>query len=149
MTDEVRVARVIDAPPDVVFEAFTQDHGQEAFYGQDDPGWIVESECDLRVGGRWTITFGPPGREPARETNVFEEVERPRLLVYRSTMTMPDGSSLDTDMRVTFELEEGKTRMRIVQSGFPTRELRDEFGSGWAGILDGLARVVHARLSPR
>lgn len=33
--------------------------GQEAFYGTDDPGWIVRSECDLRAGGLWTVTFGP------------------------------------------------------------------------------------------
>ena len=38
MTDELRLARVIDAPPDVVFEAFTSNGGQEAFYGTDDPG---------------------------------------------------------------------------------------------------------------
>jgi uncharacterized protein YndB with AHSA1/START domain len=78
---------------------------------------------------------------------VFEKVDRPRLLVYRSTMSMPDGSSLDTEMQVTFELEDGKTRMRIVQSGFPTAELRDGFSSGWASILEGLERVVHARVA--
>ena len=48
MTDELRLERVIDAPPDVVFDAFTTDGGQIAFYGTDDPGWIVESQCDLR-----------------------------------------------------------------------------------------------------
>jgi uncharacterized protein YndB with AHSA1/START domain len=51
--DELRFERVIDVPPDVVFEAFTTDGGQQAFYGQDDSGWIVESDCDLRVGGVW------------------------------------------------------------------------------------------------
>jgi uncharacterized protein YndB with AHSA1/START domain len=29
--DELRVELVIDAPPDVVFEAFTTDGGQQAF----------------------------------------------------------------------------------------------------------------------
>ena len=38
MTDELRLERVIDAPPDVVFDAFTTDGGQIAFYGTDDPG---------------------------------------------------------------------------------------------------------------
>jgi hypothetical protein len=37
----------------------------------------------LRVGGRWTIAFGPPGRQPARETKPFAEIERPRRLVHR------------------------------------------------------------------
>jgi uncharacterized protein YndB with AHSA1/START domain len=108
----------------------------------------VEAACDLRVGGRWSIAFGPPGDPPARETNVFHEVDRPRRLVYASTMTMPDGSSLDTRMQVTFEEEEdGRTRMTIVQSGFPTPQLRDDFAGGWASILDGLGRVVAARVA--
>ena len=59
MTDELRFARIIDAPPEVVFDAFTSPGGQEAFYGVEDPGWIVESVCDLRVGGVWSVSFGP------------------------------------------------------------------------------------------
>ena len=42
--------RLIAAPPERVFDAFTSPGGQREFYGIDDPGWIVESLCDLRVG---------------------------------------------------------------------------------------------------
>jgi len=52
---------------------------------------------------------------------------------------------VDTRMQVTFQEEGGRTRLTIVQSGFPTPGLRDEFAGGWAGILDGLGRVVAAR----
>src|SRR5437016_12110159 len=34
--------RSLDATPEQVFDAFTEPEGQEAFYGKDDPGWIVE-----------------------------------------------------------------------------------------------------------
>ena len=141
MTHELTLERLFDAPPEVVFDAFTDPGAQKELYA-DAPDWIVESACDLRVGGRWSISFGPPGSEPARETNVFEEVDRPRRLVYRSTMTIPDGSSFDTGMQVTFEEEQGKTRLTLVQSGFPDAAARDSFGSGWASILDGLERAV-------
>jgi uncharacterized protein YndB with AHSA1/START domain len=95
---DLRLERVLDAPPEVVFDAFVDPVAQHDLYA-DAPDWVVESECDLRVGGRWTIAFGPPGREPARETNVFEAIERPRRLVYRSTMVLVSGSTLDTDAR--------------------------------------------------
>jgi Activator of Hsp90 ATPase homolog 1-like protein len=40
---------------------------------------------------------------------------------------------------VTFEEQDGKTRMTVVQSGFPTAELRDYFPTtAWAGALDAL-----------
>jgi len=32
----------------------------------------------------------------------FQVIDWPRCLVYRSTMTMPDGSSADTGMEATF-----------------------------------------------
>jgi uncharacterized protein YndB with AHSA1/START domain len=143
VSHELRLERLYHAPPEVVFDAFIDPAAQKELYAEA-PDWIVESECDLRVGGRWSISFGPPGDEPARETNVFTEVDRPRRLAYKSTMAMPDGSSLDTDMHVTFEEVNGQTRMTIVQSGFPTADLRDSFRDGWASILDGLGRVAQA-----
>jgi uncharacterized protein YndB with AHSA1/START domain len=144
VSHDLRLERVYDAAPEVVFDAFTDPAAQQDLYA-DAPDWIVESACDLRVGGRWTIAFGPPGATPARETNQFQVVDRPRRLVYASTMTMPDGSSIDTRMEVTFQDEDGQTRVTVIQRGFPTSQLRDEFAGGWAGILDGLGRVVTAR----
>ena len=146
MSLDLRLERVYDATPEVVFDAFTDPNAQKELYA-DAPDWIVESECDLRVGGRWTIAFGPPGSEPARETNVFLVVERPRRLVYTSSMRLPDGSIVDTAMQVTFEEDDGGTRVTIVQSGFPDAARRDEFGGGWAMILDELGRVVTARVT--
>jgi uncharacterized protein YndB with AHSA1/START domain len=146
VSHDLRLERRFDAAPEVVFDAFTDPDAQKELYA-DAPDWIVEADCDLRVGGRWSIAFGPPGGTPARETNVFQEIDRPRRLVYTSTMTMPDGSSVDTAMQVTFEEEDGRTRMTIVQRGFPTSQLRDEFAGGWPSILDGLRRVVSARVA--
>jgi uncharacterized protein YndB with AHSA1/START domain len=141
---DLRLERTYDAAPEVVFDAFTDPEAQQELYA-DAPDWIVEATCDLRVGGRWTIAFGPAGSTPARETNVFQVVDRPRHLVYASTMAMPDGSNIDTSMEVTFEEEAGRTRLTIVQRGFPTPERREEFAGGWSSILDRLLRVVVAQ----
>jgi len=50
---------VDDATPETVFDAFTDPEAQRERYA-DAPDWVVESACDLRVGGRWTIQFGLP-----------------------------------------------------------------------------------------
>jgi uncharacterized protein YndB with AHSA1/START domain len=146
MSHDLRVERWFDAVPEEVFDAYTDPVAQRVWY-EDQPGWIVEAECDLRVGGRWSVAFGPPGSEPYRETNVFSEVDRPWHLVYTSTVTMPDGSSFDTGMDVTFEVQDGGTRMTILQTGFPSAEVRDDHRSGWPGFLDRLERVVDARVA--
>jgi uncharacterized protein YndB with AHSA1/START domain len=146
VSHDLRVERWFNAPPEEVFDAYTDPDAQREWY-EDQPGWIVEADCDLRVGGRWIVAFGPPGSEPYRETNVFKEVDRPRRLVYTSTITMPDGWSFDTGMEVTFEEQDGRTRMTIHHTDFPTAELRDDHQGGWPGFLDRLERVVNARVT--
>ncbi len=129
----------------MVFEAFTTDGGQEAFYVQDDPGWIVESDCDLRVGGVWTVTFGPARSHLYGHRHVFEVVDRPWRLVLATMESRPDGSSLDFAIEFTFEARDGKTLMTMTQSGFPTAELPDEHGRGVPNAFARLERAIHAR----
>ena len=142
MTDELRFERVIAAAPEVVFDAFTSDGGQEAFYGQDDPGWFVESDCDLRVGGAWTVTFGHSRDRLYRHRHVFEVIDRPRRVVLATTESRPDGSSFDTQTEFTFEEQGGRTLVTMVQTGFPTRALRDEHVVGLPNAFARLERTV-------
>jgi uncharacterized protein YndB with AHSA1/START domain len=139
MTEDVRFARVIDATPEAVFAAFTGEDGQEAFYSE--RGWIVESECDLRVGGVWTVTFGPSRDELYRHDHVFGVIDRPSRLLVDTTESRPDGSSLEYETEFIFEERDGKTLMTMIQSGLPTAELRDEHR---AGVPDAFTRLEQA-----
>jgi uncharacterized protein YndB with AHSA1/START domain len=141
MSHDLRLERTFDAEPNVVFDAFLDPGGQRAMYA-DSPGWIVECELDLRVGGTWTIVFGPTRSDVFREEAVFTEVDRPRRLAYDLTGTFADGRSIQTQVEITFETFEGRTRMTLVQHGYPTVEMRDDFLSGWSDILSALGDVV-------
>jgi uncharacterized protein YndB with AHSA1/START domain len=139
MSEDVMSARVIDSPRETVFDTFTAPDGQEAFYGE--PGWMVESECDLRVGGAWTVTFGPSPDELYRHDHVFRVIDRPGRLVVDTIESRPDGSSLEFEMEFIFEARAGKTLMTMIQRGLPTIELRDEHR---AGAPPALARLEQA-----
>jgi len=148
VSHELRFERVFDAAPEEVFDAFTDPEGLEEMHGLDDPGWIVESEGDLRVGGTWSVAFGPSRSELYLFTHEFEVVDRPRRMAFRSNETGPDGSSFDSDVEVTFEEEEGgKTRMTIVQRGFPSAEVRDLHEVGLPHAFDRVERFIHTRVS--
>ena len=145
MSLDVAVARLIDASPEEVFDAFTDPEGQQAFYGQDDPGWIVESQCDLHVGGEWIVEFGPSSRELYRHRHVFELIERPHRLVLASTEMRVDGSSFHTKLEFTFEARERKTLMTMTQRGFPTAELREEHERGVPNAFARFERLIQLR----
>jgi uncharacterized protein YndB with AHSA1/START domain len=148
MSDDLRFDRVIDAPPVVVFETFTTPGGQEAFYGQDDPGWIVESVCDLRVGGVWAVKFGPARSPLYRHRHLFQVIDRPRRLVLATTEFRADGSRLDFTTEFIFADQDGRTLMTMIQTGFPTAELRDEHARGLPNAFDRLERFTRARGAP-
>ena len=49
-------------------------------------------------------------------------------------------------MTMTFEDQDGKTLLTMVQTGFETEELRDDFLHGWPAYLDTLGTVVGSRV---
>jgi uncharacterized protein YndB with AHSA1/START domain len=148
MSYELRVERLIDATPEEVFDAYTSPEAQQVWYTILDEGMIVENEVDLRVGGKWVSAWGFTPEEMFRETNVFEVVDRPHRLVSRSTGSSPDGSSLDTRVEITFQEEGGKTLMTVVQSGFPSEEIRDFFAeTAWIGAFDRLNAYFAAKVA--
>ncbi|MBV9047784.1 MAG: SRPBCC domain-containing protein [Solirubrobacterales bacterium] len=142
MTDELHYERIVAAPRDDVFDAFTSAGGQLAFYGQDDPGWIVRSESDLRVGGVWTILFGPSSERLYRHRHVFEVIDRPRRLVLSTTETRLDGSNLSYQTEVTFEPSDRGTLITMTQRGIPTDELRAEHARGIPNAFDRLEQLL-------
>ena len=148
MSDDLKLGRVFDSSPEVVFGGFTGPQASKEHYA-DAAGRIVESECDLRVRARGRSCSGL--REPRRlaRPTCSRWIGWPRRLVCRPAMTMPDGSSVDTGMEVIFREDDGGTRVTIVQGGFPAAGVWDDFAGGWASILDGPGRAAAARVTDR
>lgn len=148
MTEDPRYERMIAASPEVVFDAFTSPGGQLAFYGQDDTGWIVQSESEVRVGGVWSIRFGPSPECLYRHRHVFELIDRPRRLLLSTTETRLDGSSFQYATEFTFEQHGDGTLMTMVQHGIPTDELRAEHARGVPNAFDRLERFLREGAAP-
>jgi uncharacterized protein YndB with AHSA1/START domain len=142
VSHDLQYHRVIAAAPEVVFDAFTGQEGQEAFYELDRPGWVVVSTCDLRVGGVWAVDFGPSPAELYRHRYVFRAIERPRRVLLDMTELRLDGSSFEVEVEFRFEARDGGTLMTMTQWGFPTEALRDEHARGTPNALDQFAAVV-------
>ncbi|MGH1564591.1 SRPBCC family protein [Mumia sp. DW29H23] len=147
----MRLARHLPATPDEVFDAFTDAEKQKVWFSilDEEPG-IVEIEVDLRVGGTQTAVWGPDRDHLFREVQTFLEIDRPRRLVMESVGFDPTGESMTTRVEITFEADADGTLMTVVQSGFPTPEVRDFFtGEVWVGAWDRIEaflRTPEARL---
>jgi uncharacterized protein YndB with AHSA1/START domain len=147
MSYELRIERVYDAPPEVVFDAFVDPATQEELHGSAQPDWKVHrSETDVRVGGTSIYEMGTEGKEPDTETRVYSVVDRPHRLVFRHSMQVAEwGRTVETEMVITFEEQDGKTLLTMVQTGFEREEDRDGFLGGWPDYLETLKGVVTSR----
>ena len=140
----LRLERVFDAPPEAVFDAFVDPANQAELHGSSVEGWALHrNETDVRVGGTSVYAMGPAGAPPDTETRVFSVVDRPHRLVFAHTMDIAEwGRAVQTEMTITFEDQDGKTLLTMVQTGFETEADRDDFMTGWPEYLETLRRVV-------
>jgi uncharacterized protein YndB with AHSA1/START domain len=133
------VERVIDAPPEAIFDAFI------ALYDSQRPEWVTGSQLDLRPGGRWSVAFQVPNGPAFREERTITSVERPHRLAYNMTAVYQDAPGFDTTVEVTIEAVPEGHRIRLVQRGFPTIDARDDFAGAWPDVLSELAHRVSSQ----
>jgi uncharacterized protein YndB with AHSA1/START domain len=138
----LRIERLIDAPPDVVFRAWTTREAMEVWYRDGDDFEARVLELDLRVGGSYRIEFGPAGQPPYLEYGTYREIDPPHRLVMSETLEVGDNGWRDTTVTVVFEEQDGKTRFVLVHEGFPSRDQRDAAAGGWPGFLDRIEALL-------
>jgi uncharacterized protein YndB with AHSA1/START domain len=142
-TFSIRLQRVVDTSPEAAFEHWVDADARRSWYAPDEGSSVIESETDLRVGGSYTVAVvGPTGDPLFREQGIFEEVDPPRRLAYQQTMRLPNGSSVETRVTVTFEGYEGKTLLTVFDEGYPSEEQRNTFEQGWPDFLDAFEQTI-------
>lgn len=145
---EIVFARVIDAPRELVFSAWTDPDQIGEWFGLE--GLAIETkEIDLRPGGVWRFDMVGADGTVFGNRMTFLRIETPTLL------EVEHGEDTDHDpgmfrMLVTFdEQSDGKTVLTLRQM-HPSKALREEkigFGAVEFGgqTLDKLARHIASR----
>ena len=124
----VEVETRIDAPPDVVFEYFTDSEMYVRWMG-------LGADLDLRVDGEYTLSM--PGGHKAMGRYLV--VDPPHRLTF--TWGWEGNSDLlpgSTTVEITLVPDGDATIVRLRHSGLPTDELRQLHGQGWTRYLGRL-----------
>lgn len=119
---EIVVTRLIDAPPELVFEAFTSVAHLSRWWGPEGFSTTTRS-FEFRVGGEWVFTMrGPDG-------TVHPEWITWTTIVPGERIEMLHGERRDDpdtfESALTFTPEGAATRIEL-RTVFPTAELRDQ-----------------------
>jgi len=129
---EVVVTRIINAPPRIVFEAWTKAELFQRWWVPKSFGLtLLSCELDVRVGGVYRLVFRhPASQEPMAFHGRYLEVVPPSRLVWTNEEA-GDNGQITT---VTFEERADKTLL-VMHELYPSKEALDE-GIGSTGGLD-------------
>ena len=133
---EIVTTRLIDAPRELVFEAWTDPQHVAHWFGPN--GFVTTTHAmDVRPGGVWRFTMRGPDGKDWPNVVTYEQVVRPERLVYLH------GDETEPDMfhnTITFDDQEGKTALTM-RAVFKTAAARD-FVARERGAVEGGQQTV-------
>ncbi|AGZ41233.1 SRPBCC family protein [Actinoplanes friuliensis] len=118
---EIVVSRVIDAPRELVFEAFTEVRHLSQWWGPE--GFTTTTRSfEFRHGGEWDFVMHGPDGTDYPEWITWTEITAPERIALLHGESRDDPNAFESVL--TFEADGTATRL-MMRTVFPTKELRD------------------------
>ncbi len=148
------ITRVFDAPREAVFKAWSEPERMMRWWG---PRGFTTPVCkiDFRVGGKFLNCMRSPDGKDYWSTGVYQEIVEPERIVCTDSFADSEGNVVPAShygmagdfpmemlVTVTFEDQDGKTKMMLRHVGLPAGENRDGANQGWNESFDKLAEEV-------
>jgi uncharacterized protein YndB with AHSA1/START domain len=148
------IERVLDAPREKVWQAWTDPDEIKKWWGPKD--FTAPSiESDFREGGTYLWAMQSPDGQVYWSTGTFHEIVPMERLVVTDSFADEEGNvvppshygmagdhPMEGRVTVTFDDVGGKTKLTVRYEGMAPSETRDLAESGWNETLDKLAALV-------
>lgn len=130
---EIVISRNIDAPRELVFEAFTEVRHLSQWWGPE--GFTTTTRAfEFRVGGEWDFVMHGPDGTDYQEWITWTELAPPERIALLHGETRDDPNAFESVL--TFEADGAATRIEM-RTVFPTKESRDEAVEKYHAIEGG------------
>ncbi|MFD8305041.1 SRPBCC family protein [Streptomyces sp. NPDC059690] len=130
---EIVISRVIDAPQELVFEAFTRVQHLSRWWGP--KGFTTTTRSfEFRVDGEWDFVMHGPDGTDYQEWITWREIVPPERIALSHGESRDDPNTFESVL--TFEGTAEQTRI-VMRTVFPTKELRDEAVEKYHAIEGG------------
>src|SRR5687768_11924970 len=130
---EIVISRVIGAPRELVFEAFTEVRHLSRWWGPD--GFTTTTRAfEFCVGGEWDFVMHGPDGTDYQEWISWTEIAPPERIALRHGESRGDRNAFESVLTFAADGEATRIEMRTV---FPTKELRDEAVEKYGAIEGG------------
>ena len=136
---EIVITRVINAPRELVFEAFTEIRHLSRWWGPE--GFTTTTRAfEFRVGGEWVFVMHGPDGTDYQEWISWTEIAPPVRIALLHGESRGDPNAFESVL--TFAPDGAATRIDM-RTVFPTKELRDEAVEQYHAIEGGQQTLSH------
>jgi uncharacterized protein YndB with AHSA1/START domain len=136
---EIVISRTIDAPRELVFEAFTEVRHLSRWWGPD--GFTTTTRAfEFRVGREWDFVLHGPDGTDYQEWIAWTEIAPPERIAMLHGESPGDPNAFESVL--TFEADGEATRIEM-RTVFPSRELRDEAIEKYHAVEGGQQTLDH------
>jgi uncharacterized protein YndB with AHSA1/START domain len=130
---EIAISRVIDAPRELVFEAFTEVRHLSQWWGPD--GFTTTTRAfEFRAGGEWDFVMHAPDGTDYQEWITWTEIVPPERIALLHGESRDDPNAFESTL--TFQPHGTATRI-VMRTVFPTKQLRDQAVEHYHAIEGG------------
>jgi uncharacterized protein YndB with AHSA1/START domain len=130
---EIVISRVIGAPRELVFEAFTEVRHLARWWGPE--GFTTTTRAfEFRVGGAWEFVMHGPDGTDYPEWICWTEIAPPERIALVHGASPGDPNAFASVLTFTPDGAATRLEMRTV---FPTREMRDEVVEKYRALEGG------------
>jgi len=136
----LEISRSFDAPPALVFKAWTSKEHLLRWWGPKD-FTATSDKLEFREGGAYRHTIHGPDGKSYGMSGVYREIVEPEKIVFTFAW---DGGP-ETLITVTIKLRGNGTKLTFRHEPFATREDRDSHEGGWGECLDRLVAEMARR----
>lgn len=155
--EDLVVTRILDAPLEVVWKAWTEPEQVQRWWG---PKYYTSPSCkiDLRVGGRYIFAMQAPedqGGQVSYTSGIYQRIVPMQLLEFTKGLADEQGNRLDpqkagmpadfpqeTHTTVTFKAKGQMTELTIREEGWTLGQMYVYALAGTQQQTDKLAEVV-------
>ncbi len=155
--EDLVVTRILDAPLELVWKAWTEPDQVQRWWG---PKYYTSPSCkiDLRVGGKYIFAMQAPadqGGQISYTSGVYQRIVPMQLLEFTQGLSDADGNRIDPqqagmpadfpkEMRtvVTFKAKGNMTELTIHEQGWTAGQMYVYALAGTQQQIDKLAAVV-------
>lgn len=126
----VAVKRVVNAPIERVFKAWTEPGQMEKWYGPEGMT-TTDTASDNRVGGKYRFTMKSP-RQEFKQAGEYLEFDEPNKIVF----TWGDKTKVSVEFR---KVNDNSTEVSLLHTGFADEASLGTHDQGWNSTFNKLA----------